>query len=694
MSFWNEKPRSLSDMAREVERADSKARDAAARYAAYMGRTGTMRSDQRADAMKAGADSAQKHAKVLRENLRNRTEALNLGEQVTDSLVKRDLRLWGTVAVAVVVYGLVLMSRNGTVAALVAAGTAGFMWWGRTYTAEGREAVRYTLWHHPYWLALVGAGGFFLSFVAALADPGRNLTALALLLIALVSAGTWYLLSCWEPASVKQARAAQRAESEGPSPEDQARAGVQRVMFGRAGLTWKRPDGLDVYPEVQRIGEDDRGRVFFDASVIPGRQTVEDFQKAAGRIASSWGVPRVVVTEPAPHVARVTAILHETRLTGPVQWYAAPDAAVAEYVQRLPMGAEVETGDEWVLNLAERNFVIGGIPGSGKSSFANALLAHLARHPDVRIAFVDLKFGAEAAPWAPRADAVISNTPDDPEAGTMDALAFISEAVADLGARYKRMIEAGVQNAWTEGFLGPDEPVKVLVIDECSELFKTDTPERAKLANRVIAQLKSFVQQGRAAGYVLLMSTQYPKDENLPTSIRENASDKIAFHVGSEKGMHAILGYSFVPESKADDPTRITVEERGQAVVVGDTGEPARIQMSWISKETKAAVVESSAQLRRSWLDKEPRGQREAVPAAEQAEERRSVAFPDSITVPRHEDGTEDLGLLYSMYPEARPDDAPIDLPSSDSQALREGERLVDCDSAEEVPTERGPWRI
>lgn len=671
MSFWNEKPRTLDAITQEVERADGKARDAASRYTAYIHSSGGLRNAQKADEMKAAAESAQKHAKVLRENLRNRTDALNVGASVSDSLVKRELRLGGTVALGVLVYGLVLSTGNGPVAALIAGGAVSYMWWGRTHVVEGRDSVRYTLWHHPSWLALVGAVGFFVSFVAALTDPGRNLTAVVLLLISLASAGTWYLLSCWVPASAKQAQAAQRPEQ---LPEDRARAGVHRVLFGRAGLTWKRPDGLDLYPEVQQIGEDERGRVFFDASVIPGRQTVEDFQKAGARIASAWGVPRVVVTEPHPHVARMTAILHETRITGSVMWRAAPEAEVSEYVQQLPMGAEVETGDEWTLNLAERNFVIGGIPGSGKSSFANALLAHLARHPDVRIAFIDLKFGAEAAPWAPRADAVISNTPDDPEAGTMDALRFISEAVADLGARYKRMIAAGVQNAWTEGFLGPDEPVKVLVIDECSELFKTDTPERAKLANRVIAQLKSFVQQGRAAGYVLLMSTQYPKDENLPTSIRENASDKIAFHVGSEKGMHAILGYSFVPESKADDPTRITVEERGQAVVVGDTGEAARIQMSWISKKTKTAVVESSAHFRRSWLDQRAPEPREPSPAAAPAQ--------------------DELGLYYSMYPDAGPRDTPIEIPRSDSQELREGERLVDCDSAEEVPTEPGPWRI
>lgn len=625
---------------------------------------------------------------------------------VTEDLRKG--RAVGMFLLAVLVFVGSLVLVQGWKAGIVAGITVAILWRGVTGVRAGEDqTIRYRVWEHPAWMRWGATGAFVLAFILAVVRPDRNIFSGVYLLAAAACAVSAVIAGAWVPAWKRQQEAAPT------SAEDAAAARVSTAILGQVGLTWKSPKtGLDVYPELHGVGRDERDRVFFDASVIAGRQTVEDFQKAGARIASAWGVPRVVVTEPAPHVARVTAILHETRLNGPVQWYMAPDAEVAEYVQRLPMGAEVETGDEWVLNLAERNFVIGGIPGSGKSSFANALLAHLARHPDVRIGFIDLKFGAEAAPWEPRADAVISNTPDDPEAGTMDALAFISEAVADLGARYKRMIEAGVQNAWTEGFLGPDEPVKVLVIDECSELFKADTPERAKLANRVIAQLKSFVQQGRAAGYVLLMSTQYPKDENLPTSIRENASDKIAFHVGSEKGMHAILGYSYVPESKADDPTRITVEERGQAVVVGDTGEAARIQMSWISKETKAAVVESSAQLRRSWLDKgqpEPEERREYDPAAEEAnmlpderervQEARAAGFPDPITVPRREDGTENLAAMWEKYPDARPEDEPIDLPDVEesdpgNRPVASGEPVEDDDGAEEVPEESGPWRI
>lgn len=410
-----------------------------------------------------------------------------------------------------------------------------------------------------------------------------------------------------------------RRPNEPETPEQAIAYRVSKQIFVNAGLTWKSPEsGIVVYPEIREVFLDERERVAIEVDVISGRQTVEDFQKRAGQIASAWDVPRVVVSEPIPHVARITAILKET-VVDSVDWSPVPVVPVVDYVRNLPMGANTETGDPWVLNLAERNFVISGQPNSGKSSFSNALLAHLSRHPDVRLAFIDMKLGAEAAPWRERADQIIHNTPRDDGRGVEDAIDFIADAVADMGERYGRMIDAGVTNAWTEGFLGPDEPVKVLVIDECSRLFRADSREHQERADRVLGALQEYVEQGRAAGYVLLISTQYPTTENLPTRIRNNVSDKIAFR-SSTQGMYATLGSSYVPENTAGDPTQITNAQQGQAVIVGDDGEARRIQMAWIDKETKLQVVSDTATLKRTWLDEPPPQIEQAAPDAQTAE--------------------------------------------------------------------------
>lgn len=390
--------------------------------------------------------------------------------------------------------------------------------------------------------------------------------------------------------------------------EDWALHNAGDEIFRQTGLyTKSSTTGLPVYPDVLNMGRDEKGRVFFEFRVLSGQQTVEDIARKAPNIASAWDVPRVVVTEPEPHIARCTAIIHESRISGPVLW-SPRDARmpVADYVRNLPMGADVAEGEPWNLDLAERNFVISGQPGSGKSSFANALLAHLGRHRDVRIAFIDLKIGAEAAQWKGRADTIVRNSPRDQGQGVEDAIDFINAAMDEIGDRYERMIDRGITNAWTEGFLGADEPVKVLVVDECSRLFRDDTKESAKRAERALSALQEYVEQGRAAGYVLVISTQYPTTDNLPTRIRNNVSDRIAFK-SSDQGMAATLGQSYAPTSALVDPTRISKTEAGQAVIVGDDGEARRIQMAWLDNDEKKKIVAATSHLRHeSWLDAPP----------------------------------------------------------------------------------------
>src|SRR5260221_12422846 len=75
-----------------------------------------------------------------------------------------------------------------------------------------------------------------------------------------------------------------------------------------------------------------------------------------------------------------------------------------------------ETGRHVYVNLAERNMLIGGEPGSGKSVPLQLIVAHPAMSPPGRLALTDPKPGepchAAARPHSSAAPA----TPDAPEA--------------------------------------------------------------------------------------------------------------------------------------------------------------------------------------------------------------------------------------------------------------------------------------
>lgn len=514
----------------------------------------------------------------------------------------------------------------------------GILMWGETVERRGEDAtvvyrdrIRSS---SVLWRSTVAFGiGFALSLIAGAAIPT------VLLLIITGACGVTAFISGGGSFPFMD------RDDDAPAPSEEERA-LRRIsprLFEEVGLTVKsRETGLMLTPEIIRGGTDSKGRPGFDAKVIPGHQTVDNVAARAKHIASAWGVPRVIVEEPEPHVARITAIMRDTRLTGPVVWQGHPISNdIVEYVSSLNMGAYVEDGEPFVMNLQERNFVIGGQPGAGKSSFTNALLAHLALHPDVRIAFVDLKDGVEAAPWDKRVDQIIESDDDDddddfddldalassndPTSGQLNFAKFLVGALRDMKGRYKRMKAAGVTNVWTEGFLGPDEPLKILVVDEIADAFLTDSKERAAMTDKIITALRRLLQKGRAAGYVIVMATQYPKEESLPNSIRQVTSNAIAFRVKDDSGTGAILGRNYAPTSPATDPSKILEEtQKGQAVIVDKSGDAQRIQCAWLDKETKRQVVAYSAKYKRQWLDRQPK-QAAPKPAPVQREQESSL---------------------------------------------------------------------
>lgn len=377
-------------------------------------------------------------------------------------------------------------------------------------------------------------------------------------------------------------------------------------------LASRSPDGdrVDVLPKILEKYIDENGNPAIRLEIVRGYQTYEkDYSRAHNNIASAWGVPYVHIVEGEPakngaHTVVITGMTRESALDGPVLWepQEVEGKSIIDYCSSIPIGRFVSTGKVWSINLNQRNFVIGGVPGSGKSSFANALIAHLVRHPDVRVMFMDFKHGTEAQTWEKAVSTTVDN--GDGKDAQDEALKLMKAINKDVAGRYSRMRSRGIVNAW-EGFLGPREPLKVIVIDEISELFKSGDREQSKKSQMVLEEMKTLIQQGRAAGYVVIISTQYPTQANLPMQLKANVSDFIAFRVGNSNGTAAILGAEFIPLNKSIDPTRLT--GKGQAIVRNsELLDGDKIQMSYLdpSGEAKKEVVRVASGHRKPFFDR------------------------------------------------------------------------------------------
>jgi hypothetical protein len=92
-------------------------------------------------------------------------------------------------------------------------------------------------------------------------------------------------------------------------------------------------------------------------------------------------------------------IIHVRSVAGPrlARWLPAENTLLS--ITR-PFGLGVfDTGKEFRLRLRELRVFLCGIPGSGKSTTLNVLVAQLCRMPDALIFMIDLKGGQEAMAW-------------------------------------------------------------------------------------------------------------------------------------------------------------------------------------------------------------------------------------------------------------------------------------------------------
>lgn len=229
--------------------------------------------------------------------------------------------------------------------------------------------------------------------------------------------------------------------------------------------------------------------------------------------------------------------------------------AVTEYVSRLPMGVNVKTGEAFMLDLRGRSFIVGGSMGTGKTELVRTLATHVRSHPHGRWSMLscDYRGRVTASSWG------------EPDEG--DAAAHLERALDDVRARAARMIAAGVEDAWSGDFLGADEPLILVTVDECAHLPG--------------AMLAELLEEGPRAGFVPVVTTK--NAEVLAPEVvhpLNNVTHGVAFR-SSEKA----FGKFIVPTSGGT--ARIPDERmHGRAVIVDrKTGRFANVQFPYVPRD-------------------------------------------------------------------------------------------------------------
>lgn len=249
-----------------------------------------------------------------------------------------------------------------------------------------------------------------------------------------------------------------------------------------------------------------------------------------------------------------------------------------------------ESGDFAKLSFEQvSGIVAGGVPGSGKSAGSTVLTYPLLKSAKASVYVFDGKGGLDWS-WAQHAASLYNNDCDlDLETATEQLESLAERCVNDLKS-----------HPWSES--DPDfwhtgasamHPFHFVVIDECQTLF--DITGRSKedkaLVERCKRAVATIVRKGRSAGWCVMLLTQKPTADSIPTNIRDNCVVRFGLHVTTREASEAILGA--IPEGDPT-PTEIPANRRGGAVVQSEDGHTKSVRFFYLPVTEAAKALNST----------------------------------------------------------------------------------------------------
>lgn len=269
-------------------------------------------------------------------------------------------------------------------------------------------------------------------------------------------------------------------------------------------------------------------------------RTVADYQKKAYGLASALQAYKVRIVDDQANPGRGYMIVLDTSpWADRILW----DVDEDRINKRMEIFTD-DLGQRLSLPLVERNVLIAGAPGSGKSGVEWAIVAEAAARPNVLPVGIDPK-GTELAPFWP---------------GTFGAIAETKRETTKLYDACEAAMEWRNQQLKGKGRklgkLTPEMPAIWIIDDEF-----TETAKRAPGARE---SAEFIAQKGRSTGFQLFLAIQVPT-KKVMESLRDMVSVRWIGHAGSPEHAAMVLG-----DGAPVDPQKLPLGQ-GVGYLYGDS---------------------------------------------------------------------------------------------------------------------------
>ena len=173
------------------------------------------------------------------------------------------------------------------------------------------------------------------------------------------------------------------------------------------------------------------------ACAVSSGCSVEDLEARREQLAASIGLRELRVLRDPGDASRgtVTFVRRDPLAAGTVPWPHGRRRALSLW-EPVPVGVD-ELGDTVRIALVERNVLLGGEPGAGKSAALSLLVATAALDPSCRLWLLDGKL-VELSAWAPCAERLAGPDVDE-------AIALLRAVRSEMEERYRELLARGTR---------------------------------------------------------------------------------------------------------------------------------------------------------------------------------------------------------------------------------------------------------
>lgn len=315
---------------------------------------------------------------------------------------------------------------------------------------------------------------------------------------------------------------------------------------------------------------------------VPRGSSVAEIESRAERIAATLGAREIRVTRSERNAAFATVVIvrrDSLETPAPLRWprVSAPQLSLWKPI---PVGID-ENGKAVGLRLPERNVLIGGEPGAGKSAALSMLVATAALDPNAKLWLLDGK-QVELAAWSPIAEQTVGPS-------TEEAIELLGSLRQEMDDRYRHLLDCGLRKVTAQEGL----PLHVVV---CDELAYYLTGSDRKQRNEFGDLMRDLVSRGRAAGIIVIAATQKPSGDIIPTSLRDLFGFRWAMRCNTPQASDTILGTGWATQGY--DASTIPGAQRGVGYLHTEGAKPVRIKSCYLTDEQITEIAVRAAGLR------------------------------------------------------------------------------------------------